>query len=97
MVRFDKLPELDVQMEVLIPTGNFTESARDWELLIETEAGHFEKTARLGHPEAIHPHDPEAQLQLKSGTTFDYPKLLVRTKEEYVCDTNALLFEGDKR
>jgi len=41
--------------------------------LTETEAG---------HPEAIHPHDPEAQLRLKSGTTFDYPKLLVRAKQE---------------
>jgi hypothetical protein len=81
MVRFDKLPEMDLHMEVLIPTGNFTEEARDWELLIETQAGRFEKTARLGHPEAIHPHDPEAQLRLKSGTTFDYPKLQVRAKK----------------
>ena len=76
----DKLPEIDAKLEVLIPTGNFTEQARDWEFLMETEAGRFEKTARIGHPEAIHPHDPEAQLRLKSGTTFDYPELLVRAK-----------------
>ncbi|MHC4404071.1 MAG: M56 family metallopeptidase [Planctomycetota bacterium] len=82
MVRFDKLPEIDAKLEILIPTGNFTEEARDWGLLIETEAGRFEKTAMIGPAEAIYPHHPEAQLRLKSGTTFDYPKLLVRAKQE---------------
>jgi hypothetical protein len=42
-VKFEKLPEQDVQIEVFVPTANFTEAGRGWDLWMEVEPGKMKR------------------------------------------------------
>jgi hypothetical protein len=83
VVRFERLPEIVVTMEVLVPTGNFSEAGRDWEMALETSPGHLQRTAGTTdfgtkNPAIVWSHDPAAQLVLQPGQTVRYPKIVVR-------------------
>ncbi|MBN1419652.1 MAG: hypothetical protein JXP34_12815, partial [Planctomycetes bacterium] len=82
VVRFDGLPPVKIRMEVLIPTGNFAEARRDWDLLIETEPGRFQRAAIYGGGDVITPRHPIAQIDLKPGETVVYPKLRIQGQME---------------
>ena len=77
IVRFEKLPEIPVKIEVLVPTSNFPEAVINWDLWMEVEPGQY-KIAKIYGPDAISPREPPAVVTLKSGETVHYPKLVVR-------------------
>ncbi|MBN2180831.1 MAG: hypothetical protein JW715_02865 [Sedimentisphaerales bacterium] len=77
IVLFEKLPEIPIKIEVLIPTSNFPETGRNWDLWIEVEPGQF-KIARIFGADYINPREPPAVVTLKPGRTVCYPRLVVR-------------------
>jgi beta-lactamase regulating signal transducer with metallopeptidase domain len=77
-VRFEKLPEMPIKIEVLVPTANFKEPGSSWDLWMEVEPGEFKMARRFGGPETVSPIEPPAVVTLKPGETVQYPKLVVR-------------------
>jgi hypothetical protein len=77
VVRFEKLPEIPVKIEVLVPTSNFPEAVTNWDLWMEVEPDQF-KIAKIYGSDAISPREPPAVVTLRSGETAHYPKLVVR-------------------
>ncbi|MCF7975179.1 MAG: M56 family metallopeptidase [Phycisphaerae bacterium] len=77
-VRFDRLPEIPIKIEVLVSTGNFKEPGSSWDLWMEVEPGEFKMARRFGGPETVSPIEPPAVVTLKPGETVQYPKLVVR-------------------
>ena len=81
VVRFERLPEIDVRMEVLVPTGNFPEPGRRWEIVMEGEAGTFVRFP-MGHDHCpVLPREESAQVKLRPGQTATYPRLRVVAEE----------------
>jgi len=78
IVRFDKLPEIPVKIEVLVPTSNFPESGTNWDLWMEVSPGTFKIAKAYGGPDAVSTREPPGIVTLKSGQTVHYPKLVVR-------------------
>jgi len=77
VVRFEKLPHIPIKIEVLVPTSNFEEAAREWELWMEVEPGKYRIAKRYGEG-AIDTLTPPAVVRLKEGETVHYPKLVVK-------------------
>lgn len=77
VVRFERLPLMDVLLEILIPGGNFIESGRDWDMLMETEPGRLRRISMMPDHDAIGSHEEVAQIFLEPGKTFHYPKIVV--------------------
>lgn len=78
IVRFDKLPNISIKIEVLVPTSNFTEAGSNWDLWMEVEPGKFKIAKMYGGADAVNRRKPPAVVELKEGETVYYPKLLVR-------------------
>jgi hypothetical protein len=77
LVRFDKLPNIRIKVEVLVPTSNFEELGTDWDLWMEVEPGKYKMAKKYGAG-AINTQEPPAVAELKAGATVHYPKLVVR-------------------
>ena len=77
IVRFEKLPEIPVKIEVLVLTSNFSEAGTNWDLWIEVEPGKF-KIAKIYGPDYVNPREEPAIVTLKPGQTVHYPRLVVR-------------------
>ncbi len=77
IVRFEKLPEIPIKIEVLVLTSNFAESGSNWDLWMEVEPGKF-KIAKIYGADAVNPRTEPAVVTLKQGQTVRYPKLVVR-------------------
>lgn len=77
IVRFEKLPEIPIKVEVLVVTSNFTEVAANWDLWMEVEPGKF-KIAKIYGAGFINPCEAPAVVTLKPGQTVQYPRLVVR-------------------
>ncbi len=80
VVRFDRLPEMAVKIEILVPTSNFREAGSGWELWMEVSPGRFKLASMAPAEDAIGPHAPEAQVRLEAGNTVRYPHLVVRPR-----------------
>ncbi len=78
IVRFEKLPEIPIKIEVLVLTSNFAEAGTNWDLWIEVEPGKF-KIAKIYGPDFVNPREKPALVTLKPGQTIHYPKLVVRS------------------
>lgn len=76
IVRFERLPEIPIKIEVLVPTSNFAEVGKNWDLWIEVEPGKF-KIAKIYGPDYVNPREAPALVTLKPGQTVHYPKLVV--------------------
>ena len=76
-VRFDKLPQIPVKLEVLVPTGNFPEAGRTWDLWMETEPGQFKHASVQPGPDTVRANEAPAVVQLQEGKTVRYPLLVV--------------------
>ena len=78
-VRFEKLPEVPIQLEVLIASNSFTEPFRGWEMWIETEPGKPGPITNGMGRSAYDEWDPKdpALVVLKSGRTVHYPRFIV--------------------
>ena len=79
-VRFDKLPEGPMKIEVMVPTGNFAEEGGAWELWMEVEPGQFKVATQDPRPNSQRPSDPISQVNLVAGKVTKYPRLVVRPK-----------------
>ena len=79
-VRFDKLPAGVMKLVILLPTANFPEAARDWDLYAEVEPGKFERPSRRPVPDTPGPHNPKFVVELQPGKTVRYPLLVVRPR-----------------
>ncbi len=77
IVRFEKLPEIPIKVEVLVITSNFDEVAANWDLWMEVEPGKF-KIAKVYGAGGINPREEPAVVTLKPGQTVRYPRLIVR-------------------
>jgi len=75
-VRFEKLPEIPIKIEVLVLTSNFSEVGTNWDLWIEVEPGRF-KIAKIYGPDYVNPREEPAVVTLKPGQTVHYPRLVV--------------------
>ncbi len=78
VIRFERLPEIPVRVEVLIPTSNFAETGTNWDLWMEVEPGVFRLAKPYGGADTVNPREPPAVVTLKPGETVRYPKLVVR-------------------
>ncbi|MFH1235641.1 MAG: hypothetical protein V1685_01740, partial [Parcubacteria group bacterium] len=78
VVRFEKLPEIPIKIEVLVPTSNFPEVGTNWDLWMEVEPGQFKIARPFGGLDAVSTLEPPAIVTLKPGQTVHYPKLVVR-------------------
>jgi hypothetical protein len=79
IVHFDRLPEIPIKIEVLVPTSNFVEVQSDWELWMEVEPGKFKIAKVYGTPEeVVDVRKPPAVVELEDGQTVYYPRLIVR-------------------
>ncbi|MBN1359256.1 MAG: hypothetical protein JW993_01635 [Sedimentisphaerales bacterium] len=79
IVRFEKLPDIPIKVEVLVPTSNLPESRPNWDLWMEVEPGVFKLAKPYGGPDAVSPIEPPAVVTLQPGQTVRYPKLVVRS------------------
>ncbi len=77
-VRFERLPEIPIKIEVLVPTSNFPENQANWDLWMEVEPGRFQMAKTTREPDAVNPIEPPAVVTLKPGQTVHYPRLVVR-------------------
>lgn len=77
MVRFDRLPNIPIKIEVLVPTANFPEPGRNWDLWMETPGGEYRLASNFGDHDRVRSHEPPAVVQLQEGETVRYPKLVV--------------------
>jgi hypothetical protein len=77
-VRFDRLPEIPIKIEVLVPTGNFREPGSSWDLWMEVEPGQFKMARLYSGPDTVSPGEAPAVVTLKPGQTVQYPRLVVR-------------------
>ncbi|MCZ6792126.1 MAG: HEAT repeat domain-containing protein [Planctomycetota bacterium] len=80
VVRFEKLPAMKVQLEVLVPTANFAEAAPSWELWMDVGSGKFQLASRKPGPNTVNSSSPPAIVELEKGKTVEYPLLVVRPK-----------------
>jgi beta-lactamase regulating signal transducer with metallopeptidase domain len=78
VVRFDGLPNIEIKIEVLVPTANFEEVGSDWDLWMEVAPGKFKIAKVYGGAEAVDFRKGVAVVELKEGKTVHYPKLVVR-------------------
>jgi len=78
IVRFDRLPDIPIKIEALVPTSNFAEAASTWDLWMEVEPGEFKIAKLYGGADAVNPRTAPAVVTLKQGQTVRYPKLVVR-------------------
>lgn len=78
IVRFDRLPDIPVKVEVLIPTSNFPELVSNWDLWMEVEPGKFKIAKLYGGADAVGAGLPPAPEELRQGETVHYPRLVVR-------------------
>jgi beta-lactamase regulating signal transducer with metallopeptidase domain len=78
IVRFDRLPDIPVKVEVLIPTSNFPEPVSNWDLWMEVEPGKFKIAKMYGGADAVGAGLPPAPEELRPGETVHYPRLVVR-------------------
>jgi len=78
IVRFDKLPDIPVKVEVLVPTPNFLEAVSNWDLWMEVEPGKYKIAKIYGGADAVGAGKPPPVEELKQGQTVYYPKLVVR-------------------
>ena len=76
IVRFEKLSEIPIKIEVLVLTSNFVEAGTNWDLWIEVEPGKF-KIAKIYGPDYVNPREEPAVVTLKPGQTVRYPRLVV--------------------
>jgi len=83
-VTFEKLPEVPIMIEVLVPTANFSEPGRAWELWMEVEPGQLKPAIPYGG--GVNCREPPAVVQLKSGQTVEYPRLIVLPKMDLEVD-----------
>jgi len=77
IVRFDRLPNIPIKIEVLVPTANFPEPGRNWDLWMETPGGEYRLASNFGDHDRVRSHEPPAVVQLQEGETVRYPKLVV--------------------
>ncbi|MSP15100.1 MAG: hypothetical protein EXR73_00565 [Myxococcales bacterium] len=70
IARFEQLPEIDVEIEVMVPTGNFTEPIAHWELWSREADGTLSPRSYRWHE----------GFQLISGETVAGPTLVVRPR-----------------
>jgi hypothetical protein len=77
VVSLEKLPEIPIRIEVLVPTSNFSEVAANWDLWMEVEPGKF-KIAKIYGEGFINPREAPAVVTLKPGQIVHYPRLVVR-------------------
>ena len=78
IVRFDRLPDIPVKVEVLVPTSNFPEAISNWDLWMEVEPGKFKIAKIYGGADAVGAGKPPAPEELRQGETVRYPRLVVR-------------------
>ena len=78
IVRFEKLPEIPIKIEVLVLTSNFVEAGTNWDLWMEVEPGKFKIAKMYGGADAVGGGKPPPVEKLKQGQTVHYPKLVVR-------------------
>jgi len=78
IVRFDRLPDIPVKIEVLVPTSNFPEPVSNWDLWMEVEPGKFKIAKIYGGADAVGAGLPPAPEELRPGETVHYPRLVVR-------------------
>ena len=78
IVRFDKLPDIPVKVEVLVPTSNFPEPVSNWDLWMEVEPGKFKIAKIYGGADAVGAGKPPPVEELRPGETVHYPRLVVR-------------------
>lgn len=76
-VLFERLPAKEVRVEVLVPTANFDEPGRAWDLFMETEPGRFQLAQVYGE-ERIDPDSGLASPELNPGRVTEYPRMVVR-------------------
>lgn len=82
-VCIDKLPETTVTLSILIPTGNFPEAARSWDVWMEVAPGQFLRTVEHERPGAVSYKDPRAIVRLQKGKTVRYPLLVIRPRYDF--------------
>lgn len=75
-IRIDRLPEVPVKIEVLVPTSSFAEAGRSWDMWMEVEPGRRLRAAVFG-ADAVKHNEPPAVVELKAGQTVRYPRLMV--------------------
>ncbi len=80
IVRLERLPQMDVKFEVLIPSSNFPEAGSAWELWMRKDDGKYQRASMAPVSGAITPRSPEAQVKLVAGQTVEYPLLVVRPR-----------------
>ena len=77
-MRFDRLPDIPVKVEVLVPTSNFPEPVSNWDLWMEVEPGKFKIAKIYGGADAVGTGWPPAPEELRQGETVYYSRLVVR-------------------
>jgi hypothetical protein len=79
-VRIEKLPKIPIAVEVLIPTANFAELGKSWDLVMELAPGDIRPTA-WAEPNSIRSEKEGPSIaELKENETIHYPKLIVRSQ-----------------
>ncbi len=81
IVRFEKLPNIPIKIEVLVPTSNFPEAVSNWDLWMEVEPGKYKIAKKYGAG-AVNTQEPPAVAKLKEGQKVHYPNLVVRVEGE---------------
>lgn len=82
IVRFEKLPLMEVKIEVLVPTASFREAAPAWELWMRMEDGTFLRASTQPGGDRVSPNSPPGKVQLVEGEVVEYPLLVVRPRFE---------------
>jgi len=75
-IKFEKLPAVPIKIEVLVPTANFAEPGRSWELWMEIGPGEMRRATRYG-ANVVRQDEPPAIVELEPGKNVRYPRLVV--------------------
>lgn len=75
-VRFDSLPDGPMIIEILLPTANFDESGRTWDMFVKTDEG-FQILDRRD-PRSVPSDKPPYLVELKEGIVTKHPLIYIR-------------------
>jgi len=78
VVRFDRLPDIPIKIEVVVPTANFPEVGPSWDIWMELEPGKFEVAAVGRQADGANWYEPPGVAELREGETVYYPRMVVR-------------------
>ncbi len=76
-VHIRNLPEIEFDYEILVPTGNFTETIRSWDLLVELPSGEMHRSPMNDDTRILLPFDGFETPKLVPGREVAFPHVQV--------------------